>query len=66
MIEFACEGCGETICSFGMDTVPKHGFCAACAWMCEFVSDPEEWDAMRKRFRAMGVLPVRPASVRRV
>lgn len=42
MIEFTCEGCSYTVYSMGMDTVPKHGFCATCAMLREHVPDPEE------------------------
>jgi hypothetical protein len=51
VIEFDCEGCGVHVFAAGIDTVPGHGLCAVCAWLCEFVTDPEEMMAIRARSR---------------
>jgi hypothetical protein len=48
LIEFDCEGCGWHVIAVGLDRVPKHGFCATCAWMQEFITDPEEMMRVRK------------------
>jgi hypothetical protein len=42
MIEFVCEGCGVNVFAFGITERPAHGMCATCAWLCEFIPDPEE------------------------
>lgn len=48
MVEYACEGCGSEVYSSGAETVPSHGFCAMCAWLCEYVTDPEGIERMRR------------------
>ena len=69
MIEFDCEGCGLHVYAFGIDTVPKHHFCAACAWLCEFVPDPEEMEQIRRHgggvFGVFGVRDEPPSPGRR-
>ena len=55
-VQYACEGCGADVFSYGIggprsadapeavsvpDTVPAHGMCLVCAWLCEHVTDPE-------------------------
>lgn len=52
-VEFACEGCGTHVVSFGRDTVPPSGMCAACTYLCEYVPDPEEMMEIRE---AMGLI----------
>jgi hypothetical protein len=49
VIEFDCEGCGVHVFAFGRDTVPLTHLCATCEWLCEFVPDPEELMAVRRR-----------------
>jgi hypothetical protein len=51
---YDCEGCGIRVFVFGRDTVPAHGFCAICAWLCEFVPDPIEMMAMRRHIGECG------------
>jgi hypothetical protein len=46
-VEFDCEGCGTHVVIFGVSAPRESGFCATCAWLCEFVRDPE--DMMRLR-----------------
>lgn len=58
-VGFDCEGCGLHVLAFGIEKPPVHGFCAQCAWMCEFVPDPEEMMEMR-RHAAGWEQPVRP------
>jgi hypothetical protein len=41
-IEWDCEGCGEHVVVFGITETPHHQFCAVCAWLCEYVTDPDE------------------------
>ena len=58
MVEYDCEGCGVHVSAFGIETRPAHGFCAVCAWMCEYVTDPEQMEKLR---RQQGLLdPRRP------
>lgn len=52
-IEFDCEGCGWHVIAFGQCKVPAHGFCASCAFLCEFVPDPEAMMTMRKMLPAL-------------
>jgi hypothetical protein len=47
-VEFDCEGCGMHVISFDVDSVPKHGMCTECAWLCEFVPDPTEMMTVRR------------------
>lgn len=49
MIQFDCEGCGTRVYAWGRTRPPAHGFCASCAFVCEFVTDPEEFWAMHQR-----------------
>jgi hypothetical protein len=49
MIEYDCEGCGVHVIAIGIDAAPSHQFCGVCEWLCEFVTDPEEIEAIRKR-----------------
>lgn len=46
--EFNCEGCGLRVVVFGATQQPAHGFCSVCAWLCEFVPDPEEMMSVRR------------------
>lgn len=46
-VEFDCEGCGIHVVSF-VDQIPAHGFCALCAWLCEFEA-PENLMPLRRR-----------------
>jgi hypothetical protein len=48
-VEFDCEGCAARVFDAGRDTVPRHSFCCVCEWLCEFVTDPEEMQAIRER-----------------
>lgn len=47
IVEFDCEGCGEHVVAFGIETIPSHGFCAVCAWLCENIIDPIEMMEIR-------------------
>jgi hypothetical protein len=48
IVEFDCEGCGVHVIAFGITARPRHGFCAVCAWLTEFI-DPSELDRVRRR-----------------
>lgn len=48
-IEYDCEGCGMYITNTSRDTVPVSRLCMMCEWLCEFVPDPEEMMALRRR-----------------
>jgi hypothetical protein len=54
--KFDCEGCGWHIVDVGRDTVPEHGMCATCCFLCENVPDPEEMMEIRE---AMGLIVAR-------
>jgi hypothetical protein len=47
--EFVCEGCGANVIQLGMSHPPANGFCAVCGFISEYVKDPDEFDAMRRR-----------------
>lgn len=49
MIEFDCEGCGAHVYATGR--VPKHQLCATCAWLCEFIPDPDQFWQLYARLR---------------
>lgn len=52
-VEYVCEGCGVNVVAFGIRRPPKHGFCATCAWLSEFVPPEEIMEALR-HCEAMG------------
>ena len=64
--EFDCEGCGYSIVSF-VDPLPSHGFCAICAWLCEYdpkhvmerrrQCEPGGWESERDRRRKRELFP---------
>lgn len=47
-VEYVCEGCADHVTAFGIDEIPRHGFCATCAWLCEHCPDPQEMMLVRK------------------
>lgn len=47
-VEFDCEGCGQRICNVSIYDKPKSGLCGMCAWLCEFMPDPEKMMRFRK------------------
>lgn len=51
LVVFDCEGCGDRVSHFGLEVIPKHRLCAVCLWLCEHVSDPEEFAALYQRIR---------------
>lgn len=54
MIEFICEGCGVYVTFITAESIPKHGFCMTCAWLCEHVPDPEEFWKLYKEMERIG------------
>jgi hypothetical protein len=63
VIEFDCEGCGWHVIAIGIDEPPRHGFCATCAWLTEYVA-PEEIMAIRKRLDPETFAQKRPGARR--
>lgn len=53
VIEFDCEGCGYHVFACGIARVPAHGLCDTCAWLCEYMPDPEEMMALRAMLPAL-------------
>jgi hypothetical protein len=53
-LEFDCEGCGWHVVAPALEAIPVHGFCAVCAWLCEYVPDPEEMMRVRKLLGDLG------------
>lgn len=52
--EWDCEGCGAHVIAW-IARPPRHGFCATCAWLSEYL-DPEEIIPVLRRCEAMGHL----------
>jgi hypothetical protein len=51
-IEYTCEGCGMRVVSLPIFQPPAHGFCVQCAFLCEYIPDPEEMLAVRRALDA--------------
>jgi hypothetical protein len=51
-IEYTCEGCGMRVAALSIFQPPAHGFCVQCAFLCEYIPDPEEILAVRKALDA--------------
>ena len=49
MVKYICEGCGWEVSDFGRDTVPAHQLCCSCEFLCEFITDPEEIERVRRQ-----------------
>jgi hypothetical protein len=32
-VQYQCEGCGEGVMNFVVDSIPPHGFCSTCHWL---------------------------------
>lgn len=51
-VEFTCEGCGLNVVLIAGD-MPRHRFCAVCAWVSEFV-DPSRIMEVRRQVEPGG------------
>jgi hypothetical protein len=51
-IEYTCEGCGVRVAALSVFQSPAHGFCVQCAFLCEYIPDPEEMLTVRKALDA--------------
>ena len=52
LVEYICEGCGVCVVSLSLSRPPSHGFCVQCAFLCEFIPDPQEMIDVRKALDA--------------
>jgi hypothetical protein len=56
-IEFDCQDCRCHVYSFGRMTEPLPIRCSVCAWVNEYVADPEEARRIRARLGDDNYLP---------
>jgi hypothetical protein len=47
--EYECEGCGWVVVAVALLKPPGHMLCMQCAFLCEYVPDPEEMIELHKR-----------------